>query len=252
MAVASNSSTQKKRYTVTALVFITLFLFTIFLFSKRALEPSLSLYKNPFPQIPSSSSSSLPNSNLSLPNSTSTERVAVDPPSSSGSTYQLPLLHPISSQPVDPPTQQPVSSNSQTEEPTEFNDETEQDPVRENENPFGEMGETGCDLYLGTWVKDEHYPLYKPSSCPYVDEAFDCQSNGRSDSEYLKWRWKPEGCDLPRYLCPALVVIFVILLCGYYAFFILVCCQLLKMDIIFNLRKLPPICFRKNMSTCCN
>ncbi|ONI27102.1 hypothetical protein PRUPE_1G068600 [Prunus persica] len=199
MAVASNSPTQKKRYTVTALVFITLFLFTIFLFSKRALEPSLSLYKNPFPQIPSSSSSSsLPNSNLSLPNSTSTERVAVDPPSSSGSNYQLPLLHSISAQPLDPPTQQPVSSNSQTEEPTEFNDETEQDPGRENETPFGEMGETGCDLYLGTWVKDEHYPLYKPSSCPYVDEAFDCQSNGRSDSEYLKWRWKPEGCDLPR------------------------------------------------------
>ncbi|KAL3532769.1 hypothetical protein ACH5RR_006290 [Cinchona calisaya] len=33
---------------------------------------------------------------------------------------------------------------------------------------------------------------------PHVYEAFDCQSNGRPDSEYLKWRWKPDGCYLPR------------------------------------------------------
>lgn len=57
-----------------------------------------------------------------------------------------------------------------------------------------------CDLYMGTWVKDEGYPIYTPGSCPYVDEAFDCQNNGRGDSDYLKWRWKPNGCDLPRYV----------------------------------------------------
>ncbi|XP_051138550.1 protein trichome birefringence-like 5 [Andrographis paniculata] len=56
-----------------------------------------------------------------------------------------------------------------------------------------------CDIYKGKWVKDEEYPLYKPGSCPYVDEAFDCQSNGRPDSDYLKWRWKADGCDLPRF-----------------------------------------------------
>lgn len=87
----------------------------------------------------------------------------------------------------------------------------------DNENPDVEMGENSCDLYAGTWVRDEQYPLYKPGSCPHVDEAFDCQSNGRGDSEYLKWRWKPDGCDLPRYLCPALLV-FLIFLCEYYVF----------------------------------
>ncbi|KAL3535443.1 hypothetical protein ACH5RR_003904 [Cinchona calisaya] len=56
-----------------------------------------------------------------------------------------------------------------------------------------------CDFFKGKWVKDEEYPIYRPGSCPYVDEAFDCQSNGRPDSEYLKWRWKPDGCDLPRF-----------------------------------------------------
>ncbi|KAL6520579.1 Protein trichome birefringence-like 5 [Orobanche minor] len=54
-----------------------------------------------------------------------------------------------------------------------------------------------CDFHQGKWVKDEGYPLYKPGSCPYVDEAFDCQNNGRPDTEYLKWRWKPDECDLP-------------------------------------------------------
>ncbi|WOK92683.1 protein trichome birefringence-like 5 [Canna indica] len=61
--------------------------------------------------------------------------------------------------------------------------------------------EEKCDIYQGRWVRDEEerYPLYKPGSCPYVDEAFSCQENGRRDSEYLKWRWKPYGCDLPRF-----------------------------------------------------
>ena len=81
---------------------------------------------------------------------------------------------------------------NETFELKESNDDNGQ---HENENPDGEIP---CDLYVGTWVKDEQYPHYKPGSCPYVDEAFDCQSNGRSNSEYLKWRWKPDGCDLPR------------------------------------------------------
>lgn len=56
-----------------------------------------------------------------------------------------------------------------------------------------------CDLFMGTWLKDEEYPIYTPNSCPYVDEGFSCQGNGRPDSKYLKWRWKPDGCELPRY-----------------------------------------------------
>lgn len=57
-----------------------------------------------------------------------------------------------------------------------------------------------CDIYKGAWVKDEGYPIYRPGSCPYVDEAFDCQSNGRPDSAYTQWRWKPDECELPRFL----------------------------------------------------
>lgn len=61
-----------------------------------------------------------------------------------------------------------------------------------------------CDIFMGRWVEDNEYPIYGPGSCPYVDEAYTCQGNGRPDSKYMKWRWKPDGCDLPRYETAAL------------------------------------------------
>lgn len=65
--------------------------------------------------------------------------------------------------------------------------------------PVGEWRR--CDLYQGRWVMDEEgrYPLYAAGSCPYVDEAYTCQENGRTDVDYMKWRWKPNDCDLPRF-----------------------------------------------------
>ncbi|KAL2326907.1 hypothetical protein Fmac_020334 [Flemingia macrophylla] len=55
-----------------------------------------------------------------------------------------------------------------------------------------------CDFFDGEWVKDDSYPLYEPGSCNLIDEQFDCIQNGRSDKEYLKYKWKPKGCSLPR------------------------------------------------------
>lgn len=56
-----------------------------------------------------------------------------------------------------------------------------------------------CDLTKGSWVFDESYPLYTKDSCPFIDEGFDCDGNGRLDRSYFKWRWQPQDCDLPRY-----------------------------------------------------
>ncbi|KAL3752070.1 hypothetical protein ACJRO7_012827 [Eucalyptus globulus] len=55
-----------------------------------------------------------------------------------------------------------------------------------------------CDVYAGRWVRDESYPLYLPGSCPHIDEPFNCFVNGRRDSGYLKYRWQPNDCDIPR------------------------------------------------------
>lgn len=56
-----------------------------------------------------------------------------------------------------------------------------------------------CDVTRGRWVYEESYPLYTNASCPFIDEGFNCQANGRPDKEYMKLRWQPQDCDTPRY-----------------------------------------------------
>ncbi|KAL8150136.1 hypothetical protein V2J09_019944 [Rumex salicifolius] len=55
-----------------------------------------------------------------------------------------------------------------------------------------------CDIFDGKWVKNDAKPYYPPGSCPYVDRDFNCFSNGRPDDDFVKWKWKPHGCQLPR------------------------------------------------------
>ncbi|XP_020217798.1 protein trichome birefringence-like 2 [Cajanus cajan] len=54
-----------------------------------------------------------------------------------------------------------------------------------------------CDIFDGKWVRDESKPYYPLGSCPHIDRDFDCHLNGRPDSEYVKWKWQPNGCDIP-------------------------------------------------------
>ncbi|KAL5721010.1 hypothetical protein ACHQM5_013620 [Ranunculus cassubicifolius] len=58
---------------------------------------------------------------------------------------------------------------------------------------------TSCNLYSGSWIHDDTYPMYQYSNCPIIDPEFNCQLYGRPDSDYLKYKWKPATCELPRF-----------------------------------------------------
>ncbi|TYG61116.1 hypothetical protein ES288_D07G122300v1 [Gossypium darwinii] len=65
--------------------------------------------------------------------------------------------------------------------------------------PMFQTNRTTCALFAGTWVRDDTYPLYQYSNCPVIDAEFNCQMSGRPDSGYLKYRWQPLNCQLPRF-----------------------------------------------------
>ncbi|KAG5101616.1 hypothetical protein JHK84_046585 [Glycine max] len=165
---------QKKPFTVATLFFLALFLISIFFFffsTRTTLHPTPSIH-----------------SDLYL------------------------LLQPLSP-PPPPQPQQPDSSSSFTTTETQpepvgdiddatdnvTDAESDAQPVTENAAEDVALNLKECDLFTGTWVKDENYPIYQPGSCPYVDEAYDCKVNGRTDTLYTNWRWKPDACDLPRF-----------------------------------------------------
>ncbi|RRT50102.1 hypothetical protein BHE74_00042589 [Ensete ventricosum] len=56
-----------------------------------------------------------------------------------------------------------------------------------------------CDVFDGSWIPDSSYPLYNGTECPFAERGFNCLANGRQDKNYLKWRWKPRHCDIPKF-----------------------------------------------------
>ncbi|MCL7041587.1 hypothetical protein MKW94_002178 [Papaver nudicaule] len=58
-----------------------------------------------------------------------------------------------------------------------------------------------CDYSKGKWVPDEgtDLPGSYNESCQFLDPGFRCHRNGRKDDGYLKWRWQPENCSIPRF-----------------------------------------------------
>ncbi|KAJ7965430.1 Trichome birefringence-like family [Quillaja saponaria] len=56
-----------------------------------------------------------------------------------------------------------------------------------------------CNVFEGSWISDNSYPLYDASDCPFAEHGFNCFANGRKDRGYTKWRWMPRDCEIPRF-----------------------------------------------------
>ncbi|EMS67312.1 hypothetical protein TRIUR3_29781 [Triticum urartu] len=57
-----------------------------------------------------------------------------------------------------------------------------------------------CDIFQGEWVPDaDTPPHYTNETCSYIQEHQNCMKYGRPDLEFLRWRWQPSRCDLPRF-----------------------------------------------------
>lgn len=54
-----------------------------------------------------------------------------------------------------------------------------------------------CDLFSGEWVPEPNGPYYTNETCNAIQEHQNCLKFGRPDREFLKWRWKPDECELP-------------------------------------------------------
>uniref|UniRef100_A0A0E0DZK3 Trichome birefringence-like N-terminal domain-containing protein n=1 Tax=Oryza meridionalis TaxID=40149 RepID=A0A0E0DZK3_9ORYZ len=60
-------------------------------------------------------------------------------------------------------------------------------------------GGGGCDYSEGRWVAAAgHARRYNGTACD-VKGSEDCARNGRPDTGYLDWRWRPASCELPAF-----------------------------------------------------
>ncbi|WOK99949.1 hypothetical protein Cni_G08661 [Canna indica] len=54
-----------------------------------------------------------------------------------------------------------------------------------------------CDIFRGEWVPNPNAPYYTNETCWAIHEHQNCMKFGRPDNGFMKWRWKPNGCDMP-------------------------------------------------------
>jgi hypothetical protein len=70
---------------------------------------------------------------------------------------------------------------------------------RTSDAPKDFLQERRCDIFTGEWVYNPSGPLYTNDTCRFIESPQNCMTNGRQDREYLYWKWKPYGCDLPAF-----------------------------------------------------
>ncbi|XP_044506207.1 protein trichome birefringence-like 19 [Mangifera indica] len=54
-----------------------------------------------------------------------------------------------------------------------------------------------CNMFRGKWIPSHQDPYYSNETCHEMHDQQNCMKFGRPDREFLKWRWKPDNCELP-------------------------------------------------------
>ncbi|KAF7822345.1 protein trichome birefringence-like 19 [Senna tora] len=96
--------------------------------------------------------------------------------------YPFPLSHTRNNNIPVPPNSPPPSS---------FDD------LNESTTSLPSTSIKMCDLSTGEWIPNPKAPYYTNTTCWAIHEHQNCLKYGRPDSEFMKWRWKPNGCELP-------------------------------------------------------
>nr|GMD27567.1 protein trichome birefringence-like 34 [Ipomoea batatas]GMD51509.1 protein trichome birefringence-like 34 [Ipomoea batatas] len=72
-------------------------------------------------------------------------------------------------------------------------------PKLEDDLKFKKTPLSSCNFYSGKWVFDKDFsPLYSSRSCSFMDDGMACGKYGRSNLDYMFWKWQPHDCELPR------------------------------------------------------
>ncbi|XP_051140298.1 protein trichome birefringence-like 19 [Andrographis paniculata] len=72
------------------------------------------------------------------------------------------------------------------------------DDRRKSEETVMSITDKNCNLFTGQWVRNhEGEPYYTNATCHAIQEHQNCLKFERPDTDYLKWKWKPDGCELP-------------------------------------------------------
>ncbi|KAJ6368310.1 hypothetical protein OIU78_000825 [Salix suchowensis] len=56
-----------------------------------------------------------------------------------------------------------------------------------------------CDIFRGKWIPYQDTPYYNNATCREISDQQNCMKFGRPDTDFLKWKWKPDECELPRF-----------------------------------------------------
>lgn len=59
--------------------------------------------------------------------------------------------------------------------------------------------EKPCNLFEGRWIWNPKGSLYTNTTCSTIPESKNCRKYGREDNDFVKWRWKPNECELPSF-----------------------------------------------------